>query len=178
LDARWIERRLVMPATTLRLDLPESYLAWLRSQADAAMGESLPSVATHGDLTMSNVLLAGGSLGIVDWEAADADGLPLRDLLYAAVDATAARDDYRDRLSAFARCFPVHGASIAPLAAGLDRLRRDAGLTETTTTLCVHACWLQHAADERGKRGPGEARPFLSIVRYLAERASRGEPAL
>jgi hypothetical protein len=178
LDARWIERRLVLPATTLRPDLPESYLAWLRSQADAAVGEPLPAVATHGDLTMTNVLLAGGSLGVVDWEAAEADGLPLRDLLYAAVDATAARDGYRDRLAAFERCFPPHGRATVPLAAGLDRLRRDARLTEATTTLCAHACWLQHAADERVKRGPDEARPFLSIVRHLAERAARGEPAL
>jgi aminoglycoside phosphotransferase (APT) family kinase protein len=178
LDTEWVERHLVVPATTLRHDLPESYLAWLRSRAEAAIGEPLSAVATHGDLTMTNVLLAGGSLGVVDWEAADADGLPLRDLLYAAVDATAARDGYRDRLAAFERCFPLQRRSIALLGAGLDRLRRDAGLTEATTTLCVHACWLQHAADERRKRGPDEARPFLSIVRHLAEGAARGEPAL
>jgi hypothetical protein len=178
LDSGWIERRLVGPTTALREELPESYLAWLRAEAGAATGEPLPTVATHGDLTMTNVLLAGGSLGVVDWEAAEAEGLPLRDLLYAAVDATAAREGYRDRPAAFDRCFPSRRRAPDPLGAGLDRLRRQAGLTERTATLCAHACWLQHAADERPKRGPGEARPFLAIVRHLAERAARGEPAL
>jgi hypothetical protein len=177
LDAEWVERRLVAPATTLGGELPEAYLAWLRARAGSAIGESLPAVATHGDLTMTNVLLAGGSLGVVDWEAAEEGGTPLRDLLYAAVDAMAARTGYRDRLAAFERCFPAGGKPAGPLAAGLERLRRQAGLGEAATTLCVHACWLQHAADEQSKRGPGEARPFLAIVRTLAERAARGEPA-
>jgi hypothetical protein len=94
------------------------------------------------------------------------------------VDAAAARDGYRDRPAAFERCFPAAGRVPEPLGEGLRRLGRQAGLTETTAALCVHACWLQHAADERGKREPGEARPFLSIVRHLAERSARGELAL
>jgi hypothetical protein len=178
LDAEWVSRRLVAPAASLGSDLPEAYLAWLRARAQGAMGEPLPSVATHGDLTMTNVLLADGSLGVVDWESAEDEGLPLHDLLYAAVDAAAAREGYRDRLAAFARCFPVRGSAPAPLGPGLDRLRRQAGLGEATLALCVHACWLAHAADERAKRAPDEARPFLAIVRHLAERAARGEPAL
>jgi hypothetical protein len=102
--------------------------------------------------------------------------VPLRDLLYAAVDATAARDGYRNRLAAFTRCFP--GGAAGPLDAELDRLRRQAGLSETAAALCEHACWLRHAADERGKRESGEARPFLSIARLLAARAARGEASL
>ena len=178
LDDEWIEHRLVAPATVLGADLPEAYVAWLRGRADAAQGEAISSVATHGDLTMGNVLLAGGSLGVVDWEAAEAEGLPLQDLLYAAVDATAARDGYRDRLGAFERCFPPGRRAAGALGAGLDRLRRAAGLSDTGAMLCVHACWLQHAADERNKRGPEEERPFLAIVRRLAERAARGEATL
>jgi hypothetical protein len=174
LDDDWIDRHLVTPARVLGADLPETYLAWLRSRAGAAKGEAMSSVATHGDLTMSNVLLAGGSLGVVDWEAAEPEGLPLRDLLYAAVDATAARDGYRDRLAAFERCFPPGGRVAGPLGAGLDRLCEEAGLSNTGAMLCMHACWLQHAADERSKRAPDEARPFLAIVRRLAERVAQG----
>jgi hypothetical protein len=175
-DDKWIERRLVAPGKVLGPDLPDGYLAWLRARAEAAKGETLPSVATHGDLTMTNVLLAGGSLGVVDWESAEDAGLPLRDLLYAAVDATAACNGYRDRLAAFEHCFPGAGPASGSLALGLDRLRRQAGLTDATTTLCMHACWLQHAADERGKREADDARPFLSIVQHLAERVAGGEP--
>ncbi|MFL5517385.1 MAG: hypothetical protein ACJ8DJ_14605, partial [Gemmatimonadales bacterium] len=176
LSAEWIERWLVAPAAVLGPDLPQAYVAWLRTRAVAAIGENLPSVASHVDLTMTNVLLAGSRLAVVDWEAADATGLPLRDLLYAAADATAARHGYRDRLAAFEHCFPCDATG--PLGAGLSQLRRLAGLSETAAALCAHACWLGHAADERGKRESGEARPFLSIVRLLAERAARGEPSL
>ena len=178
LDAEWIERRLIAPAAALDGELPDAYLAWLRGRAESALGESLPAVATHGDLTMTNVLLAGGSLAVVDWEAAEESGTPLRDLLYAGVDAMAARTGYRDRPADFERCFPAGERAAGPLATGLERLRRQAGLGEAAATLCVHACWLQHAADERSKRGPGDGRPFLAIVRALAERSARGEPAL
>ena len=44
------------------------------------------------------------------------------------------------------------------------------------TLIGIHACWLQHAADERAKREGDEARPFLSILQRLAERVAGGEP--
>jgi aminoglycoside phosphotransferase (APT) family kinase protein len=175
LESSWAERELLAPAALVADDLPDgpAYLAWLQRRAAAAHGEALPSVAVHRDLTMSNVLLADDALGIVDWEVAGAAGLPLRDFLYAAVDASSARDGYRDRVAAFDRCFPPAGPP-RQLAERLDRLRRQAGLTEATASLCVHACWLQHALDERAKRTGGEPRPFLAIVRRLAERAAGG----
>ena len=179
LDEGWAERELLAPATRLAPDLPEAdiYLRWLRTRSAEAAGEPLPTVAAHGDLTMSNVLLGEGPPGIVDWEAATATGVPLRDLLYAAVDATAARDGYRDRLAAFLRCFPDRTVTTSHLGRLLDQLRQVAGLTEATTTLCIHACWLQHAADEQTKRTPGESRPFLGIVQRLAERVRSGHGA-
>jgi hypothetical protein len=175
-DEGWTERELFAYATRLTPDLSDGawYVQWLRTRAAEAFGEPLSTVATHGDLTMSNVLLGEGPPAIVDWEAATATGLPLRDLLYAAVDATAARDGYRDRPAAFERCFPARTGVSGSLGGLLERLRRSAGLSERTATLCVHACWLQHAADEQAKRAPGEPRPFLEIVRRLAERARLG----
>jgi hypothetical protein len=178
LDEGRAERELLAPAVRLAPDLNDGewYLQWLRARTAEALGEPLSTVATHSDLTMSNVLLGDGPPAIVDWEAASSTGLPLRDLLYAAVDATAALDGYRDRLAAFVRCFPDRGVS-GPLGGLLEQLRRSAGLSERTTTLCVHACWLQHAADEQAKRATGEPRPFLEIVRRLAERARAGQGA-
>jgi aminoglycoside phosphotransferase (APT) family kinase protein len=180
LDQRWTECELLAPAVRLGADLPDAdgYLRWLRARAADAAGAPLPTVATHGDLTMSNVLLGDGAPGVVDWEASSATGVPLRDLLYAAVDATAAGDGYRNRLDAFLRCFPDGAGATGPLGRLLEQLRRVAGLTEATMTLCVHACWLQHAADEQAKRASSESRPFLAIVRRLAERARGGYGAL
>ena len=174
LDQVWVERELLAPAAALAPEIPEGerYRDWLRDAASAAAGRSLATVATHGDLTMSNVLVGGQRLGIVDWEAASAAGLPLRDFLYAAVDAEAARYHYTDRPTAFERCFPPGGAPAPHLAGPFETLREVAGLDHATADLCQQACWLQHAADERVKRAGGEARPFLAIVRRLAAAAA------
>ena len=65
LDESWAARELLAPATRLAPDLQgaEAYLGWLRARAAEAAGEPLPTVATHGDLTMSNVLLGDGPPG-------------------------------------------------------------------------------------------------------------------
>lgn len=50
------------------------------------LGDALvPIVLEHGDLAPPNLLrLWDGGLGVVDWEVADVDGLPLGDLLFFA----------------------------------------------------------------------------------------------
>src|SRR5690606_23163251 len=51
-------------------------LATLRSSA-------LPPVFEHGDLGHPNlVVLADGGIGVLDWETARRDGLPLHDLVF------------------------------------------------------------------------------------------------
>jgi aminoglycoside phosphotransferase (APT) family kinase protein len=46
---------------------------------------AVPVVLEHGDLAPPNLLrLRAGGLGVVDWEVADLDGLPLGDLLFFA----------------------------------------------------------------------------------------------
>jgi hypothetical protein len=51
-----------------------------------ALGEvAVPLVIEHGDLAPPNLLRRrGGGLGVIDWEVADVDGLPLGDLLFFA----------------------------------------------------------------------------------------------
>jgi Ser/Thr protein kinase RdoA (MazF antagonist) len=150
-----------------QLEDGDGYVAWLEARGAALVGRSVPLVATHNDLTMANVLMQSeGKLGVVDWEAASAGGLPLRDFFYAAVDATAAREGYRDRPGAFDRCFGGGGGGLPGEI--LTRLRRAIDLPDDFATLTFHGCWLQHAEDERRKRAPGEALPFLGFVRRAA----------
>ena len=57
---------------------------------------TVPTVLEHGDLAPPNLLrLRDGRLGVVDWEVADLEGLPLGDLLFFAafVGAEPAADD-------------------------------------------------------------------------------------
>lgn len=165
----------------------EAYAAHLRALLAALGDEPVPRVAAHGDLTMHNVLLAGAAHdgptheqtaldgpaharpGIVDWEAARADGWPLADLEYAAVDVALAAAGGRDRVAAWRRCFEGDGAKARALAAYRARAAARLGMPPAFVELCHHACWLHHAANEQSRGGSGGAHgPFLRIVRRLA----------
>ena len=68
-----------------------------------SLGEvGLAVVLEHGDLAPPNLLrLRGGGLGVVDWEVADPEGLPLGDLLFFAsfVTIVLAAEDVDGRTS-------------------------------------------------------------------------------
>ena len=165
LDQALLDGWVLQPARRLadRLEDGAAYATWLEGRCGELVGRPVPLVATHNDLTMSNVLLQpDGRLGILDWEAATAEGLPLRDFVYAVVDATAARDGYRDRPGALSRCFGDGAQGV--VAEVLRRLRRAIGVPDAFATVVFHACWLQHAEDEARKRAPGEPLPFLECV--------------
>jgi hypothetical protein len=161
------------PARRLSASLEggHSYADWLESRCRELQGAVLPLIPAHNDLTMSNVLVGPDrSLGVVDWEAATPEALPLLDFYYAALDATAARSRYRNRAVAYSRCF-VDANPTAEIVRRLgDRLQAALGVSDQLATLAFHACWLQHAENERRKRAPGEPTPFLGYLR----RAARG----
>jgi hypothetical protein len=101
-------------------------------------------------------LLVGGArqVGVVDWGVAANECLPLGDLAYAAGDLSAAVDGYRDRVASFER-----GALDGVALDLLGRSARTLALEDNVVDLCLHACWLQHAANER------EPGPFREILR-------------
>jgi len=171
LSATLLQQSLLAPAAALVDSLPEGtgYLRWLERRCRAAEGADIPFVATHGDLTMTNILLrSDGRIGIVDWEAASARGLPLTDLYYAVVDAAAALHRYQDRSAAFERCFEPGGLLAAAVRSARLRLSRSLELSDDVAALAFHACWLRHAVDEQAKRAPGESRPFLRHLQQAA----------
>ena len=171
-DRALLDRWVLGPAARLAepLAVGSDYLEWLEGCCRALLGQTVPLVASHNDLTMANVLLLeGGGLGVVDWEAATPQGLPLRDFVYAAVDATAAVHGYRDRPAAWDECFGP-GSVHASVHQILSRLRQAVAVPDEFATVAFHACWLQHAEDERKKRTAGEPRPFLECARRAANR--------
>jgi Ser/Thr protein kinase RdoA (MazF antagonist) len=173
LERAWLARELLGPATLLVADLTDgpAYLAWLAERCARVTGQPVPLVATHNDLTMRNILVADdGRLGIVDWESARDEGLPLGDFLYAAADAAAAIGRYADRPGAFAACFEPGGAYTDLVAHWVAHLCHAVALPAGLADLCAHACWLRHAANERVKIGTGERRPFLAIAQQLVLR--------
>jgi Phosphotransferase enzyme family len=166
------------PARQLASLLPggRDYLSWLAASCDELGDTSIPHVPTHNDLTMSNVFLdEAGSLGVVDWEAGREDGLPLVDFFYATADAAAATSRYRDRTKAVVECFSDGGRDAASVRLLEASLARAIELPAAAAELCFHACWLHHAANEH-RRG-GSDRPFLEILRWVAQPGRRAEPS-
>lgn len=170
-DRARLDQEILTPAIRLAplLARGESYVSWLHDQCDALLGTPLPAVATHGDLSMSNVLIADGApLGIIDWDEARGDGLPLTDFFYASADAVAAASGYRDRVKAFAECCDPGTAAGAFVTAASHRLAGSIGLTPSATALLRHATALHHAGNEHLQDGAAE-RPFLAMVQILAD---------
>jgi hypothetical protein len=174
LVAAWLEREVLAPAEAIAdaLHDGDGYLLRIETLCERAEGTTMPLVASHNDLTSINVLEERGRLGIVDWEHARDDGLPLADFLYAAADAAAAVGGHRDRSGAFEDCF-VPGRRWADLVARLERRLRDAvGLSGEAAELCFQACWARHGANELRASGgrPGE---FVELAARAA-RLTRG----
>jgi len=174
LSASWLQHEIVDPARALAPALPDGghYLGWLESRCGALAGTTVPLVAMHNDLTMVNVFVErSGSLGVVDWEDAREQGLPLVDFYYAAADAAAAADRYANRVAAFSGLFG--GAAPAGATRMLEqRLVEVLGLRRAVVELAFHACWIQHAAAEQRAGGESAPRPFLEILRRAAAATS------
>lgn len=175
LTAEHCEQLILAPVRSLvaELDRGREYLAWLSQASSGFIGRAVPFVCAHNDLTMSNVLRdSEGRIGVVDWETARPDGLPLADFWYSICDAAAATGN-RDRPSIFDECFARDGHRRALVAPHEQQLRAAVGNPDEWLDLCFHACWLQHAANERVQDSQTGDRPFLAIAGRLMELALR-----
>jgi hypothetical protein len=164
-----LDRYVLSPAKLVAAAIPDGarYLSWLTKRCRELEGTAVPFVPAHDDLTMFNVLVDDGRLGVVDWEAAAEGHLPLTDFVYAVVDAAAATAHYDDRLRAFVRCF-FSDSDLARLVTGQQlRLVSALEIPAEVSELSFHACWIRHAANELSRRA-GDERAFLPIVERLA----------
>jgi aminoglycoside phosphotransferase len=147
----------------------EKYRGWLVTHGQGALKNPVPLVATHNDLTMSNVLLdEQNRLGVVDWETACPESLPFVDFYYAVTDAARIAGNCTDWLSAFKACFLTEGIYYAAVIAWRKQLQSAVDPPAGFAEFCFHACWLHHAFNEHRTSLPGEPRPFLDIVQWLA----------
>ena len=167
-----VDRFVLSPAERLADDLPAGYLAGLRRLGDACTGMHVVLVAAHNDLTTANVLLGEGDRrSVVDWHVAEPMSLPLCDLAYAAADVASAVGGHVDRPAGYAAAFVRGGAFYEQTRKLLDRAVESLRLDRALVDLCLQACWLRHADNERSQmdqEGKG-ARPFLSILRQATE---------
>ncbi len=170
LEREDLESFLLQPARSVLDELQggDRYLKHLEQRCAQVKGLHLPFVAAHNDLTLANILRdSTGRLGIVDWEAANSMHFPLVDLLYIYVDAVTALPGVGGRFCAFQACFQPSGSHFTDLHEQIRRSIKAIGLPNEFFDLCVHACWLHHAANEARTHNAGP-RPFLQIAQWLA----------
>ena len=145
-----------------------SYERQLEGLIATISGMCLPVVPAHSDLTMTNVLIdRSRRLGIVDWEVAESEALPLTDFFYSVTDAIVAahgmsrQESFQAGFARNGRYRRITGRWMLRLAAGLD-------LPGSAVELALHTCWLHHARNEAAKRRTTGQRPYWELLCWLA----------
>ena len=120
----------------------------------------------HRDLTVANITIGDGTVGLLDWEASSATDLLMGDDWYLLVDAVATA---RDTTHADALDLVLNRHGFEPLRRRLSEAVGELGWSQDQADLAFRSCWLDHAADDVA-RGRTNGR-FIEVVRRLA----RGE---
>jgi hypothetical protein len=118
-----------------------------------------------------------GGVTILDWENADATGIPLWDVLYFVRSLAVLRGG-RDRASAALTPFIAEGPLNDLASQAVMRATRDLGVPQALVRPLVFHCWVQQALKE-ATRLPGGAMSrsvFGSFLHRLIE--SRDAPNL
>jgi aminoglycoside phosphotransferase len=173
-----LDRLILVPARRLGGVAP-AYLDYLGRLCARAAGSSCPLVPCHGDLTLTNILVEPNhDLGVLDWEEASADGLPLTDFFYSAADAVAASHGYADRAGAVRACFAADGERTPLVRQLMRRVAAALDLNAVVQEVCFHACWLHHGSNEQERGSDPVEQPFRSILGILGDDVEGFSPSL
>jgi hypothetical protein len=163
-----LEPWLLAPLNRLRPYLRggHAYSEWVAERCGDLSVDG-PIVDAHLDLTTWNMVVQETSLGIYDWEEAQPDALPLVDFFYAMADIVGVAR----RLAparALEECVAPSGAYFPSIRALLRKLRSALRIPDELVDLCLHACFVGHAANELDRLSPGQVAPFHDAVQWLA----------
>jgi len=157
---------------------PET-VAFLRQHVATLSMTRLPRVFQHGDPGIWNFLATNSSVALLDWEAAEPEGIPLWDLLYflrsyGAMRARGRRAE-RDRNALEAILFG--DSSLARWSRDvIRRYCREIDLDPSLIEPLFHVCWMHRAVKEASRIRPRErARgQYLGILQLGIEERARG----
>ena len=171
--SEWIEREVLTPARRILpiLEHGPEYLSWLAARC-TSLGSRMPLVATHNDLTSWNMLVDpdanAAPLGVVDWAEAREESLPLVDFYYAVTDIALVESPGARRLEALQSWLAPVGSFAPYVRPLLRRLQHQLALTDEVAEICLHACFIGHAANELDRSAPTDPREFGEIASWLA----------
>ena len=139
-------------------DLTSRERAFLAARIERVVDLGCPTVLMHGDPGTWNLLLTSDSrLGILDWEAAEPDGLPLWDLFHLLRSyATLASSSWLPHRSLrLARRQLVDGSTLtASFAAAVAAYREALGLRAEIVEPLYHLGWVHRAVKEASRLAP------------------------
>jgi aminoglycoside phosphotransferase (APT) family kinase protein len=139
-------------------DLTMRERAFLTARIERLVDHGCPTVLMHGDPGTWNLLLTPDSrLGILDWEAAEPDGLPLWDLFHLLRSyATLASSSWLPHRSLrLARRQLVDGSTLtATFAASVAAYRDALGLSAEIVEPLYHLGWVHRAVKEASRLAP------------------------
>ncbi len=149
--------------------------------------EVLPSICEHRDFSPWNALImSDGELGILDWESAEIDGLPLLDLIYFLTYLTFFVEGAMETkrfVAAYRMCWDAQTSSGQVNAECVRRYCDALQLDEDVAPALRLFTWLLHSRSEyarlRADAGglPAEQQLRDSVfVRLWREELSRTEP--
>jgi aminoglycoside phosphotransferase len=135
-----------------------------------------PVVVQHGDPGTWNLLVDdAGRVSFLDWENADAAGMPLWDVFYllrSHAVGTARRAGVRRRLAGVERYLfgasPLSDSIVRAVGGYASQLRIDPALVEPL----FHLCWMQQALKEATRTDPARVRDghYNRLLRLGLER--------
>lgn len=132
-------------------DLSEAEYAFLASQVEALgrVVRGFPVVFQHGDPGTWNMLVtSAGRVGVLDWESAEPQGMPLWDVLhfwraYVVLASRAAGE--HDTLRGYARHFLDESAFSPVLIDSIRRYTERVGLAPEAVEPLYYTCWMHRA---------------------------------
>ncbi|MGH2770341.1 MAG: phosphotransferase family protein [Actinomycetota bacterium] len=165
-------------------DLSSAHREFLSGEIESLgrVSEPFPAVIQHGDPGTWNLLVtASGRVAFLDWEAAEARGMPLWDLLYFMRSygiLLSRHQGVRDSLEGFARQYLADTELGQTLAGASRRLSETIGLAGEFVRPLFFTCWMHRALKEAGTLTPDrlESGRYLNLLRRCI--GERDQPSL
>lgn len=146
-----------------------------------ASRQPFPAVLQHGDPGTWNMLVSEqGRVIVIDWEAGEAQGMPLWDLFYfmrSYGNWMARRQGLRDSLQGFNKTFLAASPASAFLSQTVARYCAAIGLERELVAPLFFTCWLHRALKEASRLTPatlGEGHYYKLLKLCITQRHAPG----
>ncbi len=147
--------------------------AQIRQLADAR--QPFPTVFQHGDPGAWNMLVTpSGKVALLDWEAAERQGMPLWDLFYflrSYVMGAARKQGIAQRLEGFQRLFLEQSPWSQATVRFVDRYVQEVGVPQETVLPLFFTCWMHRSLKEANRLEPARLSQghYVNLLRLCVE---------